>query len=182
MIVRRATEDDIDHVVLNMRDLSASEAFASRAENSRWQLAYDLRVAARAALIMRAFAGHDGVAIALVGIAWTGPGRGGILFVATEDFPTIGLDVHRWWRRHFMPVVMAKFRRVEFTGSTPDTTSGRWLASLGFACEGIARSYGKRGEDFGHWAWVNPHWRATTVDASAPAVACDDTARGDAHV
>lgn len=165
MIVRPSTASDIVHIVTTMRDLSAAEAFASRGTEDRSALAREIIAAADRALLVRTLAHDTGVPIALVGLAWTGPGRAGILFLATDSFPRIAAATHRWFCRRFMPETLAKFRRVEFTGSAPDTASGRWLASLGFFCEGVATAYGKHGEDFGHWAWINPHWKPTVDTA-----------------
>jgi hypothetical protein len=57
--------------------------------------------------------------------------------------------------------VLDAYRRVEFMGGT-DEASRRWCRSVGFTEEGVAHSYGRRGEDFTHFAWLNPNWKAQT--------------------
>lgn len=163
MHIRDASALDIDHVVTNMRAESASEAFASMAHDDRALLAADVREFAKRCAVLALC--RELEPAALLATAVVAPGRASLLFLATDAFPSIGAEVHRWWLKHCVPGVLAQFRRVEFIGSLPATPSGEWLKHCGFTCEGIARSHGKNGEDFGHWAWVNPQWRPT-VDAA----------------
>lgn len=181
MIVRNATPADIAHVILNMREECAAEAYASLPHEDPHELAAALQRAAPRAHTMLALADFS-APVALMGLGQFGPGHAAAMMINTPGLPAIGFAFQRWWRRSFVPERMAQFRRVGFTGSLPDSATGRWYRALGFSCEGIARAYGKRGEDFGLWAWINPCWR--TVDASAPALGSIDrlTQRGRAHV
>lgn len=162
-----ATPGIIDYVCHHMRDESAGEAFASL-PLTRAQLGNHLKAADQ--LKIYALSPDHGAAAALVGIGEFVPGRAGIMFLATQRFPLIRMNAHRWWQSEFVPSEMMRYRRVEFTGSLPDTPSGAWLRWVGFTCEGIARAYGRRGEDLAHWAWINPCWR--TVDTDAAPLAC----------
>jgi hypothetical protein len=96
------------------------------------------------------------VPVAIVGVLPFGPGWGGMIWAATPAWPAIAISSHRWWRRVFVPEVLSRYRRVEFTALQSDPDSHKWLAGLGFTSEGIAYRQGKRGEDFVHFAWVNP--------------------------
>jgi hypothetical protein len=178
MIQRDATDADIRHVCLNMRDESAGEAFAS-VDCGRERLASDL-ASVKDRLQLGALL-DEMVPAALVGLVQICPGRASIMFLATGRFPNIAIAAHRWWTRHYVPGVLNGYRRVEFTGSLPGTRSGRWLVAVGFQCEGIARSYGRRGEDLAHWSWINPCWRvadlAGTVDGRGFPLACRRTER-----
>lgn len=158
MMLLPVTPQAIAHLVVTMRDESAAEAFASRADASRPELAADIARAAPGAIAMRMIGDAEGEPACLIGVFRAGPGRATMLFLANDRAPGLLMPAHRWWKRAFVPEVLSRFRRVEFTGSLPDTPSGRWLVWCGFACEGIARRYGKAGEDFAHWAWVNPAW------------------------
>lgn len=169
MKVVRATANHVVHVVETMREISAAEAFASRPNDDRAALAMDLIEIMGHMVVLNALLADDETPVALIGLGWAAPGRATMLFLANDGLPSINVPLHRWWRRHFVPEWMARFRRVEFTGSLPDTPSGHWLQWCGFACEGVARSYSKAGADFGHWGWVNPQWIAT-VDAAAEPV------------
>lgn len=163
-----ASEDDISHVVLNMREASAREAFASRPDDSREGLARDLITVRRlidaknqgspGAWELFVFKG-GGVPAALIGAA---PGAfvgaaAHMLWLATDDWPAIAIASHRWWHHHFVPEVLSQYRRVEFLGGA-DEASRRWCQSVGFTPEGIAYRHGKAGEDFVRFAWTNPNW------------------------
>jgi hypothetical protein len=160
-VVRPADARDVRHVIVNMRELSAREAFASRDDDDRDRLADDFCAVLPGltiyALCYETGWAENGKPCALVGCHGIGAGLGTILWVATDEWPPLMVPSHRFWRHHFMPKVMAKFRRVEFLGGI-DAGSRRWLASLGFTEEGVAYRYGKNGEDFIHFAWVNPEW------------------------
>jgi len=161
-----ASPDLIRHVVLTMRAASALEIFGNCFVPDRAALADMLIAAAPQIAGLHVLAGDDAAAALLVGVLPAAPGRGSMIFIANDGFPAIALPAHRWWHRVFVPDVMTKFRRVEFTGAA-DAASARWLHGLGFACEGLARAYGNNGEDFGYWGWVNAVWRPA-IDA-APA-------------
>ena len=152
---------DIRRVVLNMRELSAREAFASRKDDDRDRLAREMcRLAPAALFAFGTFIEHQGfVASALLGCHPVAPGVGTMLWLATDEWPAIAIPSHRFWRRHFLPQVLSRYRRVEFMGGT-DEVSRRWCRSVGFTEEGTAYRYGKRGEDFVHFAWLNPDWRS----------------------
>ena len=154
-----ASPDLIRHVVLTMRAASAIEIFGNSFVPDRAALAQMLIAAAPSIVGLAALADDPAYPSVVVGVLPAAPGRGSMIFVANDGFPAIAVPAHRWWHRVFVPGVMAQFRRVEFTGAA-DPASGRWLRGLGFTCEGIARAYGKDGEDFGHWGWVHTTWRS----------------------
>lgn len=93
--------------------------------------------------------------VAICGFVQSGPGAAAMVWVATARFHDVRMAAHRWWRQFFVPLVLCKFRRVEFVAAA-DHASRRWLAFVGFTEEGIAYRAGKRGEDFVHFAWLNP--------------------------
>jgi hypothetical protein len=151
---------DIRRVVLNMRELSAREAFASRKDDDRDRLAREMCQLAPADLFafgrINPAPGVDFAACALLGCHPVAPGVGTMLWLATDEWPAIAIPSHRFWRRHFVPHVLSKYRRVEFMGGTDDA-SRRWCRSVGFTEEGTAYRYGRRGEEFIHFAWLNPN-------------------------
>jgi hypothetical protein len=93
---------------------------------------------------------------AIVGVVQLGPGLGAMIW-AEAGAAAAALPGHRWWRTYFVPCVMERhYRRIEFTALADNAEDRRWLKILGFTEEGIAYRQGKRGEDFIHFAWLNP--------------------------
>src|SRR5262245_39110566 len=151
------------YVVVNMADVSRAEVFASMPENIPFAVEH---LTKSLPLMFAPFtlACDDGMPAAFVAVIPIMGGRAGIVWVRTDRFRELALQSLRWARQFYVAEVFMQFRRVDFTGSAPDTPSGRWLKAVGFTCEGIARAYSEAGEDFGHWAWLHPAWRGGTVD------------------
>lgn len=157
--VARASNGDVIKVFAALSAARAAEATATSFHTDPSFLAHEL-------LILRqgAAPGHvelwalldDDWPVAICGFATFGPGLAGMIWVATPAWPAIAVPSHRWFRRYFVPEVLEKFRRVEFTALASDLASRRWLGFVGFTEEGLAYRQGKRGEDFVHFAWLNP--------------------------
>jgi hypothetical protein len=158
---------DVTRVVLNMRALSAAEVFASRADDDPAKLADEIchicNPAAPTSVDIYALGrahgpGAEFTAAALLGCAPVTPDLGAMLWIATDDWPAIAIPTHRFWRRHFVPNILAKYGRIEILGGI-DPASRRWCRSLGFTEEAVVYAHGKRGEDFIRFAWHNPDGR-----------------------
>lgn len=155
----RASTADVLYVFGDLSPVRAAEATATSFHDSPRHLAHEL-------LLLRQGAAPGHVEVwtlfwgdapaALCGFAQYGPGSAGMIWVAGRNWPYIKMAAHRWWRNFFVPEVLHKFRRVEFLALAADADSRRWLAFVGFTEEGIAYRAGKRGEDFVHFAWLNP--------------------------
>lgn len=157
-VVARASTADVLHVFANLAAERAAEATATSFHEDPRHLAHEL-------LLLRqgAAPGHvelwslsGAQALAICGFAQSGPGIASMIWVATPAWRAHAIAAHRWWREYFVPMVLHKFRRVEFLALASDADSRRWLAFVGFTEEGIAYRAGKRGEDFVHFAWLNP--------------------------
>lgn len=160
-VVRKASTAEIVNVFASLSPERGAEACATSFHDDPRHIGHEL-------LMLRQGSppGHvalwalcdDDWPVAICGVVQFGPGLAGMIWVATErwrrDFV---IASHRWWRRYFAPEVLALFRRVEFTALASDAGSRAWLGWLGFTEEGIAYKQGKRGEDFVHFAWVNPN-------------------------
>jgi len=164
MMVRIASEGDIRFVFNRLPAERAAEMTASAFHDDASVLAEEL-VTIRAVkgdlAPVFALCNHAGALLyppsAIVGVIPFGPSLGGMVWAATEKWPSIAMASHRWWRSHFIGILLKKhYRRVEFTALASDTASRRWLKVLGFTEEGTAYRQGKRGEDFIHCAWLNP--------------------------
>ena len=162
IVARTAFDAEIAYVLSRQSPARGAELTATAWHDSVAQLASEIAMLRQArpeapvfSLFRHGF-GASTVPCAIVGVLPYGPGWGGMIWAATPEWPDIALGSHRWWRRFFVPDVLGRYRRVEFTALKSDLPSRRWLAGLGFTEEGVAYRQGKRGEDFVHFAWVNP--------------------------
>lgn len=163
MIARPAGDAEICNVLWRLAPERKAELTASTWHDSAAQLASEIIAVRRmagdgrpAAELWSLFGLDSTVPAAIVGVVPFGPGLGGMIWAAAPEWAAIALASHRWWRRFFVPQVLGRYRRVEFTALAADVDSRKWLAGLGFTEEGIAYRQGKRGEDFVHFAWINP--------------------------
>jgi hypothetical protein len=161
--VRIAGEYEVSFVIRHMSARCALEAFASRPDDDRERMAREFcaLLPALKIFVLGLEVPDYPVRFEPMALISAGPvavGVGTMLWIATDDWPLIALPTHRWFFRVFRPTVMGKYRRVEFMGGA-DPVSRRWCASVGFTEEGTAYKYGKRGEDFVYFAWLNPEWR-----------------------
>lgn len=159
MIARDARDGDIRNVFARLELARKAELTATAWHDSTAVLAEELitlRTIRRVETTICALFGDTVLPLAIVGVIPFGPGLGGMIWAATPEWAPIAIPSHRWWRRFFVPEVLGKYRRVEFTALASDKDSRRWLSGLGFTEEGIAYRQGKRGDDFVHCAWVNP--------------------------
>lgn len=97
----------------------------------------------------------NGPAVFVGGAVWTRPNVAAILFMATDDFPTIAKSATRFIRDEFLPQLDAEgFHRIEAVTLASYANMQRWLRLLGFRQEGVAEAYGANREDFHHFARV----------------------------
>lgn len=171
MIFVEASEADIRKVFAAVPPARAAELTATAWHDDPQRLAEELILTLthlddrgrRAPMFSLCTAAAGLEARAIIGCVPFGPGLAGMIWAATEQWQFMALPSHRWWRRTFVPLVLSQYRRVEFTALAADAASQRWLAGLGFTEEGIAYRQGKRGEDFVHFAWINPDYAVGTV-------------------
>lgn len=160
IVARTARDAEIVNVFARLAPARAAELTASAWYDDAGQLAAELVMLREAhphrVELVSLFGLESTQALAIVGVIAFGPGLGGMVWAATPDWTPHAIPSHRWWRKVFVAETLARYRRVEFTALASDADSRRWLAGLGFTEEGIAYRQGKRGEDFVHFAWVNP--------------------------
>lgn len=159
MMTRTATDEDLRYVLHRVSSSRQRELTGTHWTDNMDNLADEL-IAVRQANCARLFAllNAEATPAAIVGVLPFGPGLGGMIWASTRDWPKLAIPSHRWWRQYFVPQVLAKYRRVEFTALREDEKSRRWLEGLGFTEEGIAYRQGKRGDDYVHCAWINPDY------------------------
>lgn len=99
----------------------------------------------------------DGEPVASLGAWLIGTRRANVNMFATDRWTEIWRPATRFCRKIFIPKVLVPFvRRAECMAWKGHDQSRRWLRHLGFVEEGIARAYGKSGENFVYMAWLNP--------------------------
>ncbi|HZU87919.1 MAG TPA: hypothetical protein VE993_01555 [Stellaceae bacterium] len=168
MIVVAASDNAIRHVFAGLAAERLAEMTATAWHDDPDRLAAEL-IAVRDVLRANGrpaplYAMVRDLPFAIVGVLAYGPGLGGMIWAARADAPLTTLSGYRWWHGFFVPHVLGKFRRVEFTAAAADQKSRVWLKSVGFTEEGLAYRQGKRGEDFVHFAWLNPDPQAGIID------------------
>lgn len=155
MRIKDATADDIAYVARHMRDRDLMEFSAVLEADTREDIA-DILVDRYADLdcLISAWRGNRPVAVGgAVGIR---PNVGSLMFLATDDFPSIVLPLTRFIRRTYFPSLEeVGIHRIECTSLDTYAEMHRWLGTLGMAQEGGPfRAYGKNGENFVPFAWV----------------------------
>jgi hypothetical protein len=162
VIIRKAFRADLDHVLASVSPERGAELTATAWHDNPQVMAAEI---AACLTVTHPSTPHFMFALerapwppfAIVGVLAFGPGYGGMIWAAGADAPLRSLSMYRWWHQVFVPQILEKYyRRVEFTALASDHGSRDWLRSVRFTEEGIAYRQGKRGEDFVHFAWVNP--------------------------
>lgn len=154
-----ATNGDVLHVFRNLAEARAAEALATSFHVNPVHLAHELLILRNGSppghVILYAL--RDGEEpLAICGAITFGPGLAGMTWVTMPGWKRIAISSHRWWRDFFVPGVLRRYRRVEFTALEADHHSREWLRLVGFTEEGVAYRQGKHGENFVHFAWLNP--------------------------
>src|SRR5262245_53919000 len=158
MIAFDATRRDIDYVLSHLRAHNVRELAAVRWNASPAAIAAEYVALEPCCIKHFAFFHDDAQApIALAGAWLATPAVALVRMAATDEWPTIAHGVYRWFRRVFIPCVLEpNVLRAETRVLDTGAVSRRWLHRLGFREEGIARSFGRAGEDYVHMAWINP--------------------------
>ncbi len=158
MIVRAASAADITAVCRAMHPEDAEEQLAARFAGDAEEMAAELAAAAPLAIAQRALAAADGAPVAIVGAYLVAPGVATVHQVRTGRWPEIAVAAHRYYRRRFIPGVLApNVRLAECRILESHRHARRWLQALGFRENGEPLPYGSRGEAVVHCVWVNPH-------------------------
>lgn len=138
------------YVAANMRESDRREIGATRADESPERLAFD------ATHSQFAFAAGQGEPIACIGASFRWPGVFQAWMFATDAFEAVGFPLTRWVRRIMMPQIrLAGAHRVHCYSIEGHDDAHRWLERLGAVHETTHLRYGKGGEPFRVYAWVD---------------------------
>ncbi|MGF7008104.1 hypothetical protein [Aminobacter sp. BE322] len=155
MRIDPASRDDVRTVALAMRGRDFAEFSAVSFADTREQLADALaeRYGDRHD-VMCGF--HKGSPACIGGTILARPNVATLLFFATDEFPRIGLPTTRFIKKQLFPrLVDAGVHRIEAVSMEGHVETHAWLRTLGLEPEtGPMHGYGRRGEAFIQFAWV----------------------------
>lgn len=173
MTIRAATDDDIAHVLHNMRAIDAEEQYAKRWVDDPDKLTTELLHWRPFAVKWLAFETEHMAPIALLAVLTVSPNVCQLLRVATPEWDKVRGEVFRHCVRVIMPhVIRPAFRRAQCSILATHDIPVTEFVRLGFVVEGVERAAGKHGQDFVRLGWVNPAWTsAATVDGQRAVVA-----------
>lgn len=95
--------------------------------------------------------------IALLGVWRMAPGVGAALMLATDEFPLIAQDLHRYVKERMVPALRQMgFRRIEVRALREAEGNCRWIEALGAVRECDVALLGRGGETYVQYAWLEP--------------------------
>lgn len=158
MRIDYAGADDIRFVAYRMRAADYREFSALSATTNRKQLARHLaRRYAGSPDVMAVWPEGSKEPAAVGGLLEHRPGVLTALFLATDAFPSIAMELTIRIKREFLPQVKTTgVHRIEAVSLVGHTEAHRWIRHFGLKPEGPPmRGYGKNGEAYQQFAWVS---------------------------
>ena len=153
---------DVRHVAENMRQKDIVEFRAvSRAENTD-ELAEALieRYGDRGDTICARL--DDGTPVAVGAMIESRFNVVTLLFFATDDFPQIAMALTKFIVQRLFPRYRnAGVHRIECVSHTDYAEAHRWIETLGLTKEAEMPGYGRNGETYFQFAWVDDRVRQT---------------------
>jgi RimJ/RimL family protein N-acetyltransferase len=144
-------EEEVLHIVRNLRPRDQAEIYALRWDNDPGRLA--IEILAYAGAMWRMFC-YEAEPVAMAGVV---PVRPGVVLAGafgTELWPHVVRPVTRFARDWSIPRLRnAHYHRAETYALARNVDSRKWLASLGAVEEAYLRGFGRDQEDFILYAW-----------------------------
>lgn len=154
MFFREATERDILHVSVNMRERDYEEISALRYSNSRGELVEALSSSLKGFPTVYCVGDESGPVV-IVAYIPTRPGVWNLGMFATDAIKNVGLFLTKTIIRDIIPALdRANAHRVEAFSIDGYTEVHNWLRFLGLKEECTLSKYGKNGEDFKVFSYV----------------------------
>lgn len=153
MTLDRLDYNGVYSVAENMREWDRREIYATRWNEDPADLATDA---------MRAFefgwlASGGETPIAVIGGIPMHPGVWSVFMFATPEFHKIRVAMTRFALRQLKPVLTNVAHRIECRSMEGHEDAQNWLELIGFSRESSIPKYGKNGETFHLYAWINPN-------------------------
>lgn len=155
MRVTEATAQNINSVAERMRERDLAEFSATSFFSDREGAAVTLVERYAGLENLECATLDDGTPVAIGGVLWLRPNVASILFFATDDFERIVVPLTRHVRRNVIATAKdVGAHRIECMSLASYTQMRSWVEVFGLREEARLRAYGKNGEDFISYAWV----------------------------
>lgn len=154
MIVEAATPQMVRKVALAMRERDKEEFFAVSSALTTDELVFSIvaRFGQHRDVIV---AGDEAGPIAVGGLIRHRPNVASLLMFANDGLPRIGADLTRFIRNRLFPSYRADgVHRIECASIDGYAEVHRWLKVLGLKQEAVMPGYGRGGETYIQFAWV----------------------------
>ena len=146
--------EDVARVARNMRPNDFTEFSAVSFADTREALAETL--VQRYGTFPGTLCIYDGnEPIAVGAMLQARPNVATLLFFATAEFPRVALGTTKFIRQRLFPMARKSgVHRIECVSIEGYHEAHRWIGVLGLEREAVLRGYGKNGETFIQFAWV----------------------------
>ena len=154
LVLPGLAEEPTRHIVKNMREIDCKEIFASREDDDREHLIFDVMwLADRPGLNFTCFA-PDGEPVSLFGFQRVRNGVATVYAFGTDRWPEVVLSMTKTVRRVIVPaLVEGNYHRAECAALTERADTAKWLPMLGMKCEAVLAGFGSPREDFSLYVW-----------------------------
>ena len=141
----QATWRDVLDVSLSMRSDDLAEVMATRWNEDPFEFAAECMRAPGVRLVAR----HEGVPVAVGGVATWQPGVGQAWMVGTEDVGLVGVEIAHACRKSIKALFeTGTIHRIQAFSAATHKRAHRWLRAIGLHEESRLPMYGKNGEEF----------------------------------
>lgn len=144
---------DLLYICDNMRDMDRREIYATRWTENPEHLVDAIMIVPELGWIAK---NDDGVPVAAMGVIPMWDGVWSLWMFATDKWQEVSLSVTKFVKRA-LPQGMADagIHRAQCYSSAQHSVAHAWLRMLGADKESEVKSYGKNGEDFIVFSWLN---------------------------
>lgn len=145
----------VEYLCMKMRDCDRREIFALRPHNSDLQLAADafslIRNTGRGRI-----AWHKGLPAGCAAFTENWAGCWEIWMFGTDEFKSVVVELVRWFRKEANEILtVCEGRRLQCDSSADHHEAHKLIKAAGGIEEARFEAYGKNGEDFIRFVWLN---------------------------
>lgn len=145
------TQDQVAHIVHNMRESDRREIYAVRWSEDEGELVED--VMSVAGKLWRVWT-WDGEPVAINGVVPIRPGVVNCAMFATDKWRKVIWPMTHWAQEWLIPALqISHYHRGEAYVAASNMQSRRWIAALGGKPEAYLYHYGKNKEDYILFVW-----------------------------
>lgn len=147
--------NQILYICRNMRYDDYKEIFCTTDATSPEEFAMQILSLVRAGILHGHIASLDDEPVSIIGVSRMWGGVVNVWMFATNKFNLIKIALTKFVKRIFIPIFVkeARITRAQCFSMVGHTAAHSWLRVLGAESEGVAKGYGKNGEDFTLFSW-----------------------------